>query len=96
MEKVSLREYAKREKLSYFTVMKLVRNGELESETVYENGKDVPYIVIEDKVEKKPNEKMEKNKTPKMSLEEENLFLKKEIIELREALERCNKRTVLA
>ena len=96
MEKVSLREYAKRKKLSYFTVMKLVRNGELESESVYENGKDIAYIVLEDKVEKEVTKNIEETKNLKMSFEEENMLLKEEIIKLKEALERCNKRTVLA
>jgi len=96
MEKVTLREYAKRKKLSYFAVMKLVRNGEVQSEIVKENGKDVPYILLEEKVEKEPTKSIEEIKSPKISLEEENMLLKKEIIKLKEALEKCNKRTVLA
>ena len=86
MEKITLREYAKQKKLSYFTVMKMVRNGDVKSETVYENGKDVPYIVIDNEVEKD---------TKQMTPQEENALLKQEILKLKEALERCNKRTVL-
>ena len=93
MEKVTLREYAKRKKLSYFAVMKLVKNAKVKSETVSENGKDVDYILIDDK-EELTNE-IAKKDIPKMSCEEENLLLKEEIIKLKEGLERCNKRTIL-
>ena len=93
MEKITLREYAKRNKLSYFAVMKLVRNGKVKSETVSENGKDVEYILIDDKEE--VNKKIAEKDTPKMTLEEENALLKEEIIKLKEALERCNRRTTL-
>ncbi len=96
MEKVTLREYAKRKKLSYFTVMKLVRNGEINSETVHENGKDIPYIVLEDKIEEEIKEDRVEKNSSEMTLEEENTLLKKEIKKLKEALEKCNKRTVLA
>jgi len=98
MEKITLREYAKQKKLSYFTVMKMVRNGDVKSETVYENGKDVPYIVIDNDVEKEVkevNEKIVEKDTKQMTLQEENALLKQEILKLKEALERCNKRTVL-
>ena len=96
MEKVSLREYAKRKKLSYFDVMKLVRNGKVQSETVEENGKDVPYILLEDEVEQVVNEGVVEVNSETMTAEEENVLLKEEIIKLKEALERCNKRTILA
>lgn len=93
MEKISLREYAKRKKLSYFAVMKMVRNGDVKSETVVENGKEVPYVLY-DEVEESTKKVVEKE-TPEMSLEEENALLKQEIIKLQEALARCNKRTAL-
>jgi len=95
MEKVSLREYAKRKKLSYFNVMKMVRNGDLKSETVYENGKDVDYIIMDDEAKKEINEKIAEKDTQQMTLREENALLKQEILKLKEALERCNKRTIL-
>jgi len=95
MEKVSLREYAKRKKLSYFNVMKMVRNGDVKSETVYENGKDVDYIIMDDEAKKEINEKIAEKDTQQMTLREENALLKQEILKLKEALERCNKRTIL-
>ena len=96
MEKVSLREYAKRHKLSYFNVMKMVKNGDVKSETLTEDGKDIAYILIEDKIEKEIKEKIIQTDAKQLTLQEENSLLKKEVERLRMALEKCNKRTVLA
>lgn len=82
-------------KLSYFNVMKMVRNGDVKSETVYENGKDVDYIIMDDEAKKEINEKIAEKDTQQMTLREENALLKQEILKLKEALERCNKRTIL-
>lgn len=96
MEKVSLREYSKRHKLSYFNVMKMVRNGDIKSEKELVEGKEVWYVLLDDAVEKEVAEKIAEENSPKISLEEENMALRQEIIQLKEALERCNKRSVLA
>lgn len=92
MKKVTLRAYAQMHKLSYFQVMKMVRNHEIESITVEENGKEVEYIDLDAEATKK----VEETPAPKISLEEENEALKKEILRLKAELEKCNKRTVLA
>jgi len=92
MEKVTLREYAKRHKLSYFNVMKMVKNGNVKS--VVEDDKE--YILIEEEREKEIAEVIASENSKPLSLEEENKLLKKEIILLKKALEKCNKRTVLA
>ncbi|MCK5855778.1 MAG: hypothetical protein KAG56_11200 [Sulfurovaceae bacterium] len=96
MEKVTLREYAKRRKLSYFKVMKMVRGGELKSETVNEEGKEVAYILMDDEIEKEITKNMQEQGGKELSLQEENALLKEEILKLKEALERCNRRTILA
>ena len=92
MEKVTLREYAKRHKLSFFNVMKMVKTGEVKS--IVEDDKE--YILIEEDREKEIAEVIANEKNKPLSLEEENKLLKKEIAKLRKALEKCNKRTVLA
>jgi len=92
MEKVTLREYAKRHKLSYFNVMKMVKNGNVKS--VVEDDKE--YILIEEEREKEIAEVIASENSKPLSLEEENKLLKKEIFLLKKALEKCNKRTVLA
>jgi hypothetical protein len=92
MEKVTLREYAKRHKLSFFNVMKMVKTGEVKS-TVVDN---IEYILIEEEREKEIAEVIANEKNKPLSLEEENKLLKKEIVALKKALEKCNKRTILA
>ena len=97
MKRVSLREYAKLHKLSYFNVMKMVKGGDVKSAIVNENGKDVPYVLIEEEKEKEIREKIiETTSSKKMTLQEENLLLKKEIQRLKMELEKCNRRTVLS
>ncbi|CAA6816544.1 MAG: Unknown protein [uncultured Sulfurovum sp.] len=92
MKQVTLRAYAQMYKLSYFKVMKMVRNQELKSISVEENGKEVEYVVI-DEVQ---NKKVEEAPLKPISLKEENKMLKKEVLRLKVELEKCNKRTILA
>lgn len=94
MEKLTLRAYAQKHKISFFNVMKMVKTKELKTITVEENGREVEYIVSEHYSDKA--QETQTVNTKKMSLEEENKMLKEEIKQLREALEKCNRRTVLA
>ncbi len=45
MEKMTLKQYAVKHKLSLFNVVKMVKTGQLQSETVEENGKEVTYVL---------------------------------------------------
>jgi len=47
MERMTLKSYAVKHKLSLFNVVKMIKSGELKSETVEENGKEVTYILPE-------------------------------------------------
>jgi hypothetical protein len=96
MKRVTLREYSKLHKLSYFNVMKMVKGGDVKSEIVNENGKDVAYILIDELIEKRVSEAIIETSAQKLSLKDENTLLKKEIERLKLELEKCNKRTVLA
>jgi hypothetical protein len=96
MKEVTLREYARMHKLSYFNVMKMVRNGDVKSVTKIENNKEVYYVLVEEEQEKRVRENIIETSSKSLTLEEENRLLKEEIVRLKEALERCNKRTVLA
>ncbi len=91
MQRLSLREYAKKHKLSFFNVLKMVKGGDVKSETVVENDKEIIYILIDEKIEKEIEEKILENVTGKLTLQEENSLLKKEIKRLQEALEACQK-----
>ena len=97
MEKVTLREYAKRHKLSYFNVMKMVKNGDIKSVIETVDLKEVEYVLIEEVQEKRVNKTIvESSSAQILTLKDENIFLKKEIRRLTLALEKCNKRTLLA
>jgi len=45
MKRMTLKEYAVKHKMSMFNVVKLVKSGELKSETFEEEGKNVLYII---------------------------------------------------
>ena len=96
MKKLTLREYAKLHKLSYFNVMKMTKNGDVKSVIEEVEGKEVQYIVVEEEQEKRVSENIIETSAQKLTLQEENKLLKKEIERLRVELEKCNKRTVLA
>jgi uncharacterized small protein (DUF1192 family) len=76
--------------------MKMVKNGDIKSEIVNENGKDVPYVLIDEVEEKKVSESLIETSLQTLTLKEENTLLKKEIERLKVELEKCNKRTVFA
>jgi hypothetical protein len=52
--------------------------------------------LVEEEQEKRVRENIIETSAKSLTLEEENRLLKEEIVRLKEALERCNKRTVLA
>jgi len=51
MEKMTLKAYAVKHKMSMFNVVKLVKSGKVRSETVEEDGKNVIYIFEEAELE---------------------------------------------
>ena len=87
MERMSLKAYAVKHKLSLFTVVKMTKSGQVPTETVEENGKDVVYILIDEDIEKKVTQAIvcAENKAP-YSLRKENERLKKEIEKLKEEI----------
>jgi hypothetical protein len=93
MGKMSLKAYAVKHKLSLFNVVKMSRSGQVPTETVQENGKDVVYILIDEEVEKKVTQSIvsAETKAP-YSLRKENERLKKEIEKLKEEIIALKKR----
>ncbi len=51
MERITIKSYAVKHKLSIFNVMKMVKSGKLQSEVVEEKGRDVTYILLDEKTE---------------------------------------------
>ncbi len=93
MEKLTIKAYAVKHKLSMFDVVKMTKSGQVPTETVVENGKDVVYILLDDTVEKTVQKSTvkEENKEP-YSLRKENARLKKEIEKLKKEIERLKNR----
>ena len=91
MEKVTVKAYARKHKLSIYNVIKMTREGTLKSEKVEENGKEVVYILTDDETEEQLASEIIPQNPPK-SLKEENLLLKAEIKRLKEELAKCKKR----
>jgi len=48
MEKMTMKAYAVKHKLSLFNVVKLVKSGKLKSETVTEEGKEKIYVIVDE------------------------------------------------
>jgi hypothetical protein len=92
MEKLTIREYATKHKLSTFNVVKMTRSGELQTETIEKDGKEILLICIDEVMEKEVSKKIEKKRESR-GLRAENLMLKKEIVRLKEALENCKNRS---
>lgn len=83
MEKITLKAYALKHKLSLFNVVKMVKSGEMLSETVKENDKDVLYIVVDETIKTgSENVEVKEKMNESYRLKKENLRLKQEIIEL--------------
>ncbi len=87
MEKVSIKTYARRHKLSIFNVVKMTKSGQVPTETVLENGKDVVYILIDKDVENEVEKSIVQGEsTEPYSIRKENVRLKKEIEKLKEEI----------
>lgn len=93
MEKLTIKAYATKHKLSIFNVVKMTKSGEIPTEMVNENGKEVTYILIDDNVETQVKKRIVKeSKSEPHSLQKENEQLKQEIQKLKEEIALLKKR----
>ena len=76
--------------------MKMVKNGDVKSVSKIEDGKEVQYVLVEEAQEAKVQEQIIESSAKTLTLQEENALLKKEVQRLKDELEKCNRRTVLA
>jgi len=92
MDKMAMKGYAVKHKLSIFNVMKMVKSGKVKSGVFEETGKEVTYIVLDDITEAEVQDgiiyKEEKNDA---TLEEEMKRLKKEVLVLRDEFDALKK-----
>ncbi len=91
MERMTIKAYAVKHKLSIFNVMKMVRSGKVKSEVFQEKGREVTYILYDEKSEKEIEEQiipiatMENKK--EMQMDEELKEIKQEVQWLRKEVE---------
>ncbi len=93
MERMTIKAYAVKHKLSIFNVMKMIRAGEVKSEVFQEKGREVTYILYDEESEKEISEQIvpleQKNE---IDLKQEMLTLKKELTRLHEEVEVLKKK----
>ena len=93
MEKLTIKAYAKKHRLSIFNVVKMTRSGILPTETVLEDGQETVYILIDQDVENEVKKGIVKETDNEpYSLSKENERLKKEIQRLQEEIASLKKR----
>ncbi len=93
MQKLTIKAYAVKHKLSIFNVVKMVKSGKLKTEIVEENEKNITYILLDEVTEKE----IEKGIVPVEEQEEPTLreivrVLQKEVKLLREEVEVLKKK----
>jgi hypothetical protein len=89
MQKMTLKAYAVKHKISLFNVVKMVKSGKLRSEVVEENGKEVTYI-LPDPAQNTTEKRQEQTSQPTLSQEELHtlvLSLQEEVARLRQEMD---------
>ena len=85
MERMTMKAYAVKHKLSIFNVMKMVKAGKVQSEVFNEKGREVTYILFDEETEKEISDKIvPMDQKEDLMLKEEIQFLRKEIQLLKE------------
>ena len=93
LEKITIKTYALKYKLSIFNVMKMVKSGKLKSTIVDENGKEQTYIILDDSIEEGvKNSIVPTDEKDTNGLNEEVRLLKNEVAKLREEILQLSKR----
>ncbi len=93
LERMTIKAYAVKHKLSIFNVMKMMKSGKIKSEVFNEKGRDVTYILFDEETEKEIREQIvPMGQKEDLVLREEIKFLRKEIQHLRKDVEELKKR----
>ena len=93
MERITIKAYAVKHKLSIFNVMKMIKSGKVKSEVFNEKGRDVTYILFDEETEKEIREQIVPvEQKEDLMLHEELKFLRKEIQLLRKDVEELKKK----
>ena len=93
MERITIKAYAVKHKLSIFNVMKMVKSGKVKSEVFNEKGREVTYILFNEEAEKEIIEQIvSMEQKDDLMFSEEIKFLRKEIQLLKEDVAELKKR----
>ncbi len=93
MQRITIKAYAVKHKLSIFNVMKMVKSGKLKTDSIEENGKEVTYIVLDETIEKEVQKGIVPIEEKERASEKEMIkVLQKEVRLLREELDALKKR----
>ena len=93
MQKVTIKAYAVKHKLSIFNVMKMVKSGKLKSEIIEEEGREVTYIHLDEAIEEEVAKGIVSlDKVGEISLQQQIQSLKKELEQMRVEIEDLKKR----
>jgi len=93
MQKVTIKAYAVKHKLSIFNVMKMVKSTKLKTEVVEENGKEVTYILLDEATEAEIAAGIVTiEKKGEVKLQEEMKMLRNEVVLLRAEIEVLKKK----
>jgi len=93
LERITIKAYAVKHKLSIFNVMKILKSGKVKSEILNENGKEVTYVLFDEETEKEIREEIvPMDQKDDLILREELKFLQKEIQLLKEDVAELKKR----
>jgi uncharacterized protein YceH (UPF0502 family) len=88
MERMTIKAYATKHKLSIFNVVKMVKSGQLKSEIVEEDGKEVTYVIAQTHSESMQKEESGSTKEePTASLEEKVARLEQDVAIMKRELD---------
>ena len=93
MERITIKAYAVKHKLSIFNVMKMVKAGKVKSEVFNEKGREVTYILFDEETENEMKAQIvPMEQKDDLMFREELKFLRKEIQLLKEDVAELKKR----
>ncbi|PTB88162.1 hypothetical protein C9925_00115 [cyanobacterium G8-9] len=92
MEKITIKAYAVKHKLSIFNVMKMVKSEKLKTIVEEENGKEMTYILLDEVIEKEVKKSIVPlTERESATIKEELKHLREEIIILKNEIETLKK-----
>ena len=93
MERIGIKAYAVKHKLSIFNVMKMIKSGKIKSEIFEEKGREVTYILYDDESENEIEEQIiSREKKEEVQILESLRVLTQEVQALRKEIKDLKKK----